>query len=211
MLEFIKKNKNIILSSSIFTGINTNIYCGCKDISGKGDKNKKPTDTTSTTSNNNNNTETPNVDPLKNKRDALKKLLKKINVENNKLKDGCQEIITIDDDFIDTKNKEEELKKIEENLNKILTTINNKLKDKANLKENPEKHEDPPIDKEFEKEKTELIEKVNNLEEYFKKFIFDENNFLKNFKNKLNSVKKENIDKIKELFETKDKELKDII
>jgi len=201
MLEFIKKNKNIILSSSIFTGINSNIYCGCcKDISVEDDENNKKemTETTETQENNN----------LKNKKNTLKKLLKKINEENNKLKDKCKEKIIIDDNFIDSKTKDEELTEIENNLNKILTNINNKLKNKANLKENPE---NPPIDKEFEKEKTELIEKVNKLEEYFKKFIFDENNFLKNFKNELNSLKKENIGKIKELFETKDKELRDII
>ena len=125
MLEFIKKNKNIILSSSIFTGINSNVYCGCKKISGKGN-------------------------------------------ENNK-------------------------------------------KETTETSKTPETPENPPVDKEFEKEKTELIEKVNKLEEYFKKFIFDEKTFIKTLKDKLKVITKENIGQIKKSFEAKDKELKKII
>ena len=214
MLEFIKKNKNIILSSSIFSGINSNIYCGgCKKISGKGDENNKKKETTETTET----TKTPENNNLKDKKDTLKKLLKKINEENNKLKDECKEKITIDDNFIDSKTKDDELTEIENNLNTILTNINNKLKDKANLKEesetpeNPPKDKKPPVDEEFEKEKTELIEKVNNLEKDFKKFIFDEKTFIKTLKDKLKVITKENIGQIKKSFETKDKELKKII
>jgi len=221
MLEFIKKNKNIILSSTISSGINSNIYCGgCNKLSGKGNENnnkKKETTKTTETTETAKTPETPKNDTLKNKKDTLKNLLKDINEKNNKLKDESKEKITIDDNFIDSKTKEEELKEIETNLNTILTNINNKLKDKANLKEEPEtpenppKDKKPPVDDEFEKEKTELIEKVNNLEKDFKKFIFDEKTFIKTLKDKLNSLKKENIDNIKKLFETKDKELRDII
>lgn len=213
MLEFIKKNKNIILSSSIFTGINNNVYCGCHKLSGQGAENNKKKETTKTTET----TKTPENNNLKDKKDTLKNLLKKINEENNKLKDECKEKITIDDNFIDSKTKDEELTEIENNLNTILTNIYNKLRDKANLKdesetpENPPKDKKPPVDEEFEKKKTELIEKVNILEKDFKKYIFDENNFLKNFKNELNSVKKENIDNIKKLFEKKYKESRDIM
>ena len=61
MIEFIKKNKKIIISSTIFTGINSNIYCGgCKETSGKNDKNK--TTTTTSTSSSTTNTETDKKD-----------------------------------------------------------------------------------------------------------------------------------------------------
>ena len=42
------------------------------------------------------------------------------------VKDKCKEKITIDDNFIDSKTKDEELTEIENNLNTILTNIYNK-------------------------------------------------------------------------------------
>jgi len=157
MLEFIKKNKKIILSSSIFTGINSNIYCGCKNISGKGDESNNQKKET------NKKTETPENDTLKNKKDALKNLLKKINEENNKLKDEYKEKITIDDKLIDSKTKDEELTEIENNLNKISTNINNKLKDKAKLKEKGD--ENPPKDDTLKVEKENLKQLLSEIKQ----------------------------------------------
>ena len=55
MIEFIKKNKKIIISSSIFLGINNNIFCGscCSKISGKNNK-KTENDTNNQTNKSNN-------------------------------------------------------------------------------------------------------------------------------------------------------------
>ena len=61
----------------------------------------------------------------------MKNLLKKVKGENNKLEIKCKENITIDDNSIDLKTKDEELKEIETNLNTILININNKLEKKA--------------------------------------------------------------------------------
>lgn len=149
MMEFIKKNKKIIISSTIFTGININIYCGCGGISSKDDKNKGNNDTNKDNKNKNNET-----DSLKNKKDKLKNLLKDINEKNNKLKDECQEKITIDDNFIDSKTKDDELNEIETNLNTILTNITNKSENKNNLKEKED--ENPPKDDPLKVEKENL-------------------------------------------------------
>ena len=150
MIGFIKKNKKIINSSLIFSGINSNIFCVCSGkLSGKpGDKtnnnnsnnknnnNKKNTNNDNDNNNNDNDnkekiihkkTKDNNEDPLKTKKDNLKNLLKKVKEENNKLKNECKENITIDDNFIDSKTKDEELKEIETNLNIVLININNKL------------------------------------------------------------------------------------
>jgi len=137
MIEFIKKNKKIINSSFIFSVINSNIFstnkCGKSCCKTNNDNNNN--------SNNNNNdnkekndsqkTKDNNEDPLKTKKDNLINLLKKVKEENNKLNNKCKENITIDDNFIYSKTKDEELKEIETNLNTILTNINNKLEKKA--------------------------------------------------------------------------------
>lgn len=67
MIEFTKKNKKIILSSSIFIGINSNIYCGCKGKKCSGEK------TNTTLENNNSTTKTGNPNPSENP-DPQKKL-----------------------------------------------------------------------------------------------------------------------------------------
>jgi len=78
MVEFIKKNKKIILSSSIFTGISSNnIYCGCCDDTNK--KNNNPKDEKPDTQN-------PQQNPPKDK-NHLNLIQEKIHQHKMKLKE----------------------------------------------------------------------------------------------------------------------------
>jgi len=139
MLKCIKKKKNIILSSSIFIEINSNIYCGgCKGKKCSGEK------TNTTSENDDSTTKTENPDPKGNPPKPgekpsenpqktpfeLKKeeLLKKIE-DLKKLCPKCKEVST-DNKTCDLfylqelKEKEDEIKKI-----KQLTTLSIKEND----------------------------------------------------------------------------------
>ena len=149
MIEFIKKSKKIILSSTIFTGINTNIYCGCLC-----NDNNNPT-----TSNNNNNNQNPikqeqikedplknnqdptkekpiNVDNLKNIKETLKKFFNSVIENNNNLEENDRAEINITPKIIDSKDNKDDLVKIEKYLNDINNKIINKIneeKEKAKM------------------------------------------------------------------------------
>ena len=145
MLKCVKKNKEIILSSLIFTGINTNIYCGCLC-----DNNNKPTTGGSGNNNkdtikqdqikqepikedhlknnqdppeNNDKDKTPNVDNLKNIKETLKKFLNSVIENNNKLEEKDKFKINISPEIIESKDKKEDLILIENYLNKINNQI----------------------------------------------------------------------------------------
>ena len=138
MIDFIKKNKKIILSSSIFSGINNILYCKCGSCS-KDDKNKniginnadndkKVTDT-KPQEGDRKPQEDDIKDLLKDRKDYLKDLLKKVNENNNKLSDD-KEQIKITDEIINSKTKKEELDTIENDLNIYSSNIINKISSK---------------------------------------------------------------------------------
>lgn len=132
-MDFIKKNKNLILTSSIFCGINNNIYCGCNNLSGRGNR---PT--------NNDKTNTP----------------------------------------------------------------------KEETQQNPDKNnENSNNDTEFEQSKNGLIEKVNNLEKGYLKYVPEgkQSDTLSKFKEKLSSITKENIEQLKKEFSVIEPDLNSII
>ena len=133
MIKLLIKNKKIIISSCIFfLNNNINVFAKCcKNTSGKNDKKTDNNNSDNKEENDSQKTNDDNEDQLKTKKGNLKNLLKKIKEENNKLKNECKENITIDDGFINSKTQDEELKKIETNLNTLLTSINNKLEKKA--------------------------------------------------------------------------------
>ena len=142
MVEFIKKNKKIILSSSIFTGISSNnIFCGCSGISGKkDDKNKR-------NNNNNNNNNPKDENPQKNPPT-------KNETERNNIISECENLIVeiknLNKDYSKTINKDDTI----ENLKALKTQLENELNNLQNKKPDvtPEK---------TEKEK--LIEQIINI------------------------------------------------
>ena len=147
MIEFVKKNKNVILSSSILIGIsylNTFGKC-CKNKYGSGKGNKNITNN----SNNDNKTpdpdkdpkknppiedpngDKPEEDPLKNKKDELINLLNSVNVNNNKLEGDDKFKIDITPDIINSKKEEKELNQIKIYLNNINKQIIQKISEKG--------------------------------------------------------------------------------
>ena len=144
---FIKKNKNILLSSSIFIVINNNIYCGCRKCKKCNRDTSENNDSTTTTENQDHrgnldpkkdqnppqNPPKPGKKPSENPQKTpfeLKKeeLLKKIE-DLKKLCPKCKEVssngITCDLIYLEElKEKEDEIKKI-----KQLTILSNKEND----------------------------------------------------------------------------------
>ena len=123
MVYNIKKNKNLIISSSILAGINcSNIYCGCLCD----DKNKLTTDNNNSNNNNNNNgdkkdekDETPNGDEEQRQK-AINVLLKLFNDKKTKLeKVGGLDELKITEEQIKNIKEKSQFKNIFNELNKI--------------------------------------------------------------------------------------------
>ena len=169
MLEFIKKNKKIILSSSIFTGINSiNIYCGC---GGSSVKDKKNNNTNNNNSNNNNinnninnNTENPKEENPK---------------EENPKEENPKEESPKQDENNDTHT--DPLKSIKDDLKILLNQVidnNNKLdeKDKFKINITPKFIDSKNNEKDLNVVKNDLniynndiIQKINEINEENKK------------------------------------------
>ena len=153
MLKCVKKIKEIILSSSIFTWISyLNTFGKCcenKCGSEKGDKN--------ITNNNNNKTpdqtpdpdkdpnkkpdktpdhgkdpngDKPKEDPLKSNKDDLKNLLNSVEENNNNLDEKDRFSITINPESIDSKDNKNDLDQIKTKLNNINNQIIQKIAEK---------------------------------------------------------------------------------
>jgi len=143
MLKCVKKNKEIILSSLIFTGINTNIYCGCLcdnnnnnpttgDSGNNGNNNKdkikqEPIKEDHLKNNQDPTKKTPNVDNLENIKETLKKFLNSVIENNNNLEENDRVEINITPKIIDSKDNKDDLVKIENDLNKINNQIIRKI------------------------------------------------------------------------------------
>ena len=131
MKDFIKKNKKTIFSSSIFIGININIYCGscCSKISGKNNKKTENDINNQTNNNSNNDNKTPDQTPDPDKDP---------NKDPNKKPDD-----TPGKDPNGDKHKEDPLKPYKETLKNLLTSVkknNNNLEvdDRVEIKITPE-------------------------------------------------------------------------
>ena len=128
MLEFIKKNKKIILNSSIFIGINNlnnNIFGQCSGKCKKDDKKEEEKEEKEKN-------ETPTVDHLKEQKDRLITLYNSNIEENNKLeeKDRIEIGTDITPEIINSKNEKRDLDNIENTLNDIKNKITEKITEK---------------------------------------------------------------------------------
>ena len=158
MVEFIKKNKKIILSSSIFTGISSNnIYCGCC-----GDTNKK--------NNTNNPTQNPQQNPPKDENPQQNPPTQE-EIDKNKIIDECEKLIVeikkIKPDYPKTINKDDTI----ENLKKFKTVLKTDLDNakKTTPDRTPEKTEKEKLIEQFTNMIDELIKSsTENLKKMLK-------------------------------------------
>lgn len=200
MVEFIKKNKKIIISSSIFTGISSNnIYCGCC-----GDTNKK--------NNTSNTTQNPPQNPPKDEKpqqDPPQNPPTQEETEKNNIISECENLIVeikkLNKDYPKNVNKNDTI----ENLKALKTQLQTDLNTLKNTKpdETPE-----PKPKPVKTEKEKLIEEIKKItEEGIQKATEKDKKMLKylNFDD-INKTDDELINKMNNKLELSSKDIADL-
>lgn len=167
MVEFIKKNKKIILSSSIFTGISSNnIYCGCcGDTNNNQNKNNNTNNPTQKSQQNPTKDEKPQQDPHKDE------------TEKNNIISECENLIVeikkLNKDYPKTVNKGDTIENLKNFKNELQTDLNTLKNTKPG--ENPEKNEKENLIEEIKKITEDGIKNAAEKDKKMIKYLYFNN------------------------------------